>query len=121
VFDAEVASAAANVVALVYDLHASATRLPTSALLDRALERSGYSAWLERHPEGGARLRALDRLRALARHAEADLGEWLDGLMLGDYEEPLPQAEATRLSSIHQAKGGEWRATFLPGLEGASC
>jgi DNA helicase-2/ATP-dependent DNA helicase PcrA len=105
-------------VALVYDLHAQAGRgLALAALLDRALERSGYRAWLERHPQGAERLRTLDRLLTLARRADAELGDWLDGLALGDNVDPAPEPEATRLSSIHQAKGGEWRATFLPGLE----
>jgi len=111
-------AAAAGLVAVVYDLHAQASRGATpAALLDRALERSGYRAWLERHPEGAERLGTLDRLRAVARRADADVGDWLDGLALGDNVDPAPDVEATRLSSIHQAKGGEWRATFLPGLE----
>jgi len=86
-------------------------------LLERALERSGYRAWLERHPERTERLRALDRLLALARGADAELGDWLDGLALGDIVDPTPELQAARLSSIHQAKGREWRATFIPGLE----
>jgi len=114
----ESVSAAAGLVAMLYDLHAHASRgLAPAALLDRALERSGYRGWLERHPEGTERLRILDRLLALARRADAQLGEWLDGLALGDVVDPAPEREATRLSSIHQAKGGEWRATFIPGLE----
>ena len=113
-----VVNAAASFVAVVYDLHAQASRgLAPAALLDRALERCGYLAWLDRHPEGADRLRLLDRLRALARRADADLSDWLDGLALGENVDPAPDAEATRLSSIHQSKGGEWRATFVPGLE----
>jgi DNA helicase-2/ATP-dependent DNA helicase PcrA len=111
-------SAAATFVALVYDLHALAHRgLSPAALLERALERSGYLAWLEHHPDGMERQRVLDRLRAVARRADVALGEWLDGLALGENVDPAPDAEATRLSSIHHAKGSEWRATFLPGLE----
>jgi DNA helicase-2/ATP-dependent DNA helicase PcrA len=105
-------------VALVYELHALADRgLAPVVLLDRALERSGYLAWLERHPEGMERQRLLDRLRAVVRRADAGLADWLDGLALGDNVDPSPDAEAARLSSIHQAKGSEWRATFVPGLE----
>ncbi|MBV9581809.1 MAG: UvrD-helicase domain-containing protein, partial [Chloroflexi bacterium] len=111
-------SAAAGFVALVYDLHALAGRgLAPAALLDRALDRSGYLGWLERHPEGIQRLHVLDRLRAVARRADAGLDDWLDGLALGENVDPVPEVEAARLSSIHQAKGSEWRATFVPGLE----
>lgn len=117
-FGPVVVAAAAGLVAVVYDLHAQAGHgLSPAALLDRALERSGYWAWLERHPDGTERLRTLDRLRAIARRADADLDDWLDGLALGDNVDPAPETEATRLSSIHQSKGAEWRATFLPGLE----
>jgi len=117
-FGPVVVAAAAGLVAVVYDLHAQAGHgLSPAALLDRALERSGYWAWLDRHPDGTERLRTLDRLRAIARRADADLDDWLDGLALGDNVDPAPETEATRLSSIHQSKGAEWRATFLPGLE----
>jgi DNA helicase-2/ATP-dependent DNA helicase PcrA len=114
----EVVAAAAALVSLVYDLHAQTSRgAAPAALLDRALERSGYRAWLERRPDGAERLRILDRLVALARRADTELGEWLDGLALGDIADPAPDLEAARLSSIHQAKGREWRAAFIPGLE----
>ncbi len=110
-------SAAAGVMATVYDLHAQASRgVAPVALLDRALDRSGYRAWLEHHPDGTRRLRLLARLRALAQRVDVSLAEWLDAAALG---EDLVSAdeEATRLSSIHMAKGREWRATFMIGLE----
>ena len=114
----EVVAAAARLVTLIYELHAHTGRgTAPAALLERALERSGYRAWLERHPDSTDRLRILDRLLTLARRADAELGDWLDGLALGDVVDPAPELEATRLSSIHGAKGREWRATFLPGLE----
>ncbi len=59
-------SAAAVVMATVYDLHSQASRgVAAVALLDRALDRSGYRAWLEHHPDGTRRLRLLARLRGL--------------------------------------------------------
>jgi DNA helicase II / ATP-dependent DNA helicase PcrA len=110
-------SAAAGVMATVYDLHAQASRgVAPVALLDRALDRSGYRAWLEHHPDGTRRLRLLARLRALAQRVDVSLAEWLDATALG---EDLVSAdeEAIRLSSVHMAKGREWRATFMIGLE----
>jgi superfamily I DNA/RNA helicase len=78
-------------------------------MLDRALDQTGYRAWLERHPDGPARLRTIARLRAIAQRAEVGLGEWLDALAVDEDVDPIgPNNEATRLSSIHTAKGREW-------------
>ncbi len=58
-------ASAATLMATIFDLHAEASRGASPvALLDRALDRSGYRAWLERHPDGVRRLRTLGRLRA---------------------------------------------------------
>jgi DNA helicase-2/ATP-dependent DNA helicase PcrA len=110
-------SAAAGLLATVYDLHDQAVRGATPvALLDRALDRSGYRAWLEHHPDGTGRLRLLGRLRALAQRVDVSLAEWLDGVALG--EDLMPgDEELVRLSSVHLAKGREWRATFVVGVE----
>jgi DNA helicase-2/ATP-dependent DNA helicase PcrA len=52
----------------------------------------------------------------LAQRVDVSLAEWLDAAALG---EDLVSAdeEATRLSSVHMAKGREWHATFMIGLE----
>lgn len=108
---------AAALLATVYDLHAEAERGTTpAALLHRALERSGYHAWLEHHPDGTSRLRSVARLRVLAARSELPLAEWLDAVALGEESAPLDE-EATCLSSVHRSKGREWRATFAVGLE----
>jgi DNA helicase-2/ATP-dependent DNA helicase PcrA len=110
-------SAAATLMATVYELHAEAKRGATPvALLDRALDRSGYRGWLEHHPDGTRRLRLLARLRALAQRVDVSLAEWLDGTALGEELAPADE-EATRLSSVHMAKGREWRTTFVVGVE----
>jgi DNA helicase-2/ATP-dependent DNA helicase PcrA len=110
-------SAAAGLAAAVYELHAEAVRgasLPR--LLDRALDRTGYRAWLEHHPDGTRRLRLLARLRVLAQRVDVPLAEWLDGVALGE-DLVLADEEVVRLSSVHMAKGREWRATFAIGVE----
>jgi DNA helicase-2/ATP-dependent DNA helicase PcrA len=110
-------SAAAALMATIYDLHDQAIRGASPvALLDRALDRSSYRAWLEHHSDGAARLRLLARLRALAHQVEVSLAEWLDGVALGE-ELGTADDEAIRLSSMHTAKGKEWRTTFVLGLE----
>jgi superfamily I DNA/RNA helicase len=104
-------------MATIYDLHDQAIRGASPvALLDRALDRSTYRAWLEHHSDGAARLRLLARLRALAQHVDVSLAEWLDGVALGE-ELSSAEDQAIRLSSMHTAKGKEWRTTFVLGLE----
>jgi DNA helicase-2/ATP-dependent DNA helicase PcrA len=116
-FGPEAVSSAAALLATVWDLHAEAVRGATVAqLLDRALHRSGYRAWLERHPDGSRRLRMLGRLRQLAQRVGIPLVEWLDAASVGEDLGPGDE-ESIRLSSVHLAKGREWRATFLVGVE----
>jgi DNA helicase-2/ATP-dependent DNA helicase PcrA len=116
-FGSAAVAAAAGLMATIYELHAEAQRGASAvALLDRALDRSGYYAWLERHPDGTRRLRTLARLRMLAQRADLPLGEWLDALALGDEAAPVVD-EVVHLSSVHLAKGKEFRATFTLGLE----
>jgi DNA helicase-2/ATP-dependent DNA helicase PcrA len=116
-FGSAAQASAATLLATIDDLHVAAERgTGPAAMLDRALERTGYRAWLERHPDGPARLRTVARLRQLAARAELPLVEWLDAVALGDDPTPLDQ-EAVCLSSIHRSKGREWRATFAVGLE----
>ncbi|HET6319360.1 MAG TPA: ATP-dependent helicase, partial [Chloroflexota bacterium] len=110
-------AAAAGLVSIVYDLHAQfCGGLDPVALLDRALDRSGLRRWLEQHPDGVRRLRLLARLRGLLRQLDTSLDEWLDRVALGDLTSPDAE-EAVRLSSVHSAKGREWRATWVIGLE----
>jgi DNA helicase-2/ATP-dependent DNA helicase PcrA len=118
-FEPAIKAGAAALMATVYALHADVVRGGSPAvMLDRALDQTGYRAWLERHPDGPARLRTIARLRAIAQRAEVGLGEWLDALAVDEDVDPIgPNHEATRLSSIHTAKGREWRVVFLPGLE----
>jgi DNA helicase-2/ATP-dependent DNA helicase PcrA len=114
---AAVASAEA-LVALIGELHARSEDWQPAPLLDQALERSGYRAWLAGQPDGAARLAHLAALRALAAHAEGGLGVWLADLQLGEDVAPGPgDAEGVVLTTIHGAKGGEWRVVFVAGLE----
>lgn len=114
-------AAAANAKALaglIDDLHAKSAGLDVLTLLDLALERSGYRAWLTNQPDGPARLGALATLREAAARAEGDLGAWLAELQLGeDMAEAPDDAQRVVLTTIHGAKGGEWRVVFVIGVE----
>jgi DNA helicase-2/ATP-dependent DNA helicase PcrA len=116
-FGAGAVAAAAGLMSAVFDLHDQATRgVAPVQLLDRALDRTGLRMWLEHHPDGVRRLRALARLRDLLQHLDTGLAEWLDLAALG---EGLGQTDeqSIRLSSLHAAKGHEWRTTFVVGAE----
>ena len=116
-FGPQAVSTAAALMATIFDLNAEARHGASAAsLLDRALDRSGYRAWLERQPDGSRRLRMLARLRELALRVEVPIAEWLDAAAIGE-DWAAPDEEAVRLSSVHLAKGREWRATFVIGLE----
>jgi DNA helicase II / ATP-dependent DNA helicase PcrA len=117
-FEPQVIAAAAALTALVYQLHASArSGLSPARVLDQVLDSSGYGAWLERRPDRVAQLEIVSRFRAVVQRAEVSLGEWLDALAMGEEVDPTAQNQVTQLCTVHQAKGREWRAVLLAGVE----
>jgi DNA helicase-2/ATP-dependent DNA helicase PcrA len=89
------------------------------------LEQSGYRDALkqERAPETEARLENLEELIAAAEdytHSEAEptLEGFLDGVALMSDVDELKEAEArVTLMTLHSAKGLEFPAVFITGLE----
>lgn len=116
-YGAAAAVRAAALAGLIEDLHDQASALPPSQLLDLALEQSGYEAWLSSQRDGAVRLTHLATLRGLAQQADGDLGAWLAELQLGEDVPLSDDAESVLLTTIHGAKGGEWRVVFVVGLE----
>jgi DNA helicase-2/ATP-dependent DNA helicase PcrA len=117
-FEPSVMAAAARLTAVIYQLHAEAcSGVSVAKLLDEVLHATGYAAWLDRRPDRDAQLQVVSRLRAVAQRAEGGLGDWLDALALGEEVDSQTQQDATRLCSVHQSKGREWRAVFLCGVE----
>jgi len=111
-------AAAEALVALIADLHARAAARAPAELLDLALDRSGYRAWLATRTDGAARLGHLDELRALAGQAQGDLATWLAEVQLGEGVASAPDdGRRVLLATIHGAKGGEWRVVFVVGVE----
>ncbi len=109
-------AAAETLAALVAELHARSAEFAPAPLLDLALERSGYRAWLAQQPDGSARLAHLASLRTLAA-AGGDLSTWLAEVHLGEDLAAADDAERVLLTTIHGAKGGEWRWVFVLGVE----
>jgi DNA helicase-2/ATP-dependent DNA helicase PcrA len=108
---------ALELVGLVEDLHARASVLRPAALLEIALERSGYRVWLAGQAEGKERLHHLADLSQLIAEAGADLETWLADMALGENASAVEVHDRVHLSTIHRAKGGEWRAVFVVGVE----
>jgi DNA helicase II / ATP-dependent DNA helicase PcrA len=117
-FEPQIMAAAAALTALVYQLHAEASRGASPArLLDQVLGCSGYGAWLERRPDRVVQLEVVRRFRVVVQRAEVSLAEWLDALAMGEEVDLAAQQEATRLCSVHNSKGREFRAVMLTGVE----
>jgi len=119
----EAVPAAASLAALIHSLHARSRAAPPAGpgeLLDEALERSGYRAWLTGLRDGEARQEHLTTLRALAQSG-GDLESWLTELQLGEAgDAPAEGTDGTRgvvLTTVHAAKGKEWRVVFVAGVE----
>ncbi len=104
--------------------------LDTTELIDLAVERTGYGAMLREDKEHGEeRMENLQELRASAEQfsgsdERGQLTDFLenvalvsdvDGLQGGDDSEI--DADAITLITLHQAKGLEYDAVFLVGLE----
>jgi DNA helicase-2/ATP-dependent DNA helicase PcrA len=108
---------ALELVGLVENLHAQASVLRPAALLEFAFEHSGYRAWLAGRAEGEEQLHHLADLSRLIAEAGADLETWLADMALGEDGEVVDAHDRVLLSTIHRAKGGEWRAVFVVGVE----
>jgi DNA helicase-2/ATP-dependent DNA helicase PcrA len=111
------AAAAAGLVGVVAELHAASTRLAPADLLDLALERTGYRAWLEGQPDGASRRARLDTLRVLASRATGTLADWLAEVHTDEDDALPPSGERTLLTTVHRSKGGEWPVVFVVGAE----
>jgi len=110
---------------LIAALAAQRGPLPPPAFIDLVLNRTGYRDALkaERSPEAEARLENLEELIAAAEDytnvAEAPTLEgFLDSVALvSDVDELKDEASRVTLMTLHSAKGLEFPAVFLTGME----
>jgi DNA helicase-2/ATP-dependent DNA helicase PcrA len=118
---------------LLQSLMASAQELSVSALLQLVLERSGYLDALEaeRTIEARGRLENLEELVGVTREYEAaappgvepSLSTFLQEISLYSDQDALRDAERENgggqvtLMTLHNAKGLEFRAVFMIGME----
>jgi DNA helicase-2/ATP-dependent DNA helicase PcrA len=110
---------------LMESLMAGALELPVPELLEGVLDRSGYLEALEaeRTVEAQGRIENLLELVGVAREyqEQADdpsLSEFLQQISLySDQDEISPERSLVTLMTLHNAKGLEFRAVFLIGME----
>jgi ATP-dependent DNA helicase UvrD/PcrA len=112
---------------LLQSLMAGALDMPVSELVERTLERSGYLDALEaeRTIEARGRIENLEELVGVAHEFESSaeepsLSTFLQEVSLYSDQDALRGAEEggqVTLMTLHNAKGLEFRAVFMIGLE----
>jgi DNA helicase-2/ATP-dependent DNA helicase PcrA len=110
---------------LLLSLSAGALELDVPELLQRTLERSGYLEALEaeRTVEAQGRLENLQELVGVAREfaessQEPSLSTFLQEISLYSEQDALRDGESlVTLMTLHNAKGLEYRAVYLIGME----
>lgn len=103
---------------------AAAQTLTVAALLDRIVEESGYATWLRDGTEvGDDRWENLQELRTVAMHyddfpRDLRLTAFLEEVALvSDQDELVSDDDRVTLLTVHAAKGLEFKAVFMVGLE----
>ncbi|HXQ18895.1 MAG TPA: UvrD-helicase domain-containing protein [Acidimicrobiales bacterium] len=110
---------AAKLNALLDDLRRQAGTLGPGALVQAVAERTGYLGELvaERSHEADGRIENLAELAGMAAEYE-DLAEFLETVALvSDADELQDERSKVSLMTLHTAKGLEFPAVFLTGLE----
>jgi ATP-dependent DNA helicase UvrD/PcrA len=127
--DAGVGAAPQKAVAsfrnLMQSLQSGALELPVAELVERTLERSGYIEALEaeRTIEAQGRLENLQELVGVAREYqenadEPSLSHFLQEISLYSDQDAIREQESlVTLMTLHNAKGLEFRAVYLIGME----
>jgi hypothetical protein len=126
VADPERAERALAVADTLETLRGLRDRLPHDQLIERALEATGYRAFLAGAPDAPAGIHNVSKLLRIARRSAAEpLFEFVERLAArvrrADPEEeaPLysPDDDLVVISTIHKAKGLEWPYVFLAGID----
>jgi len=109
---------------LMQSLQAGALELPVAELVERTLERSGYTEALEaeRTIEAQGRLENLQELVGVAREyqenaEEPSLSHFLQEISLYSDQDAIREESLVTLMTLHNAKGLEFRAVYLIGME----
>jgi DNA helicase-2/ATP-dependent DNA helicase PcrA len=114
-----------SVHTLLQSLQSQAQELSVPELLQQTLEQSGYLEALraERTVEANGRIENLEELVGVAqeyddREAEPSLSHFLQEISLYSDQDALAEEQgALTLMTLHNAKGLEFRAVFMLGME----
>lgn len=111
-------------LATIEDLHKLAREVDLLALLEQVVVRTGYMEWVrDGSEEGEERWQNVLELRTVARDYAAmepleGLGAFLTNVALvADADTMQEGTDAVTLLTLHAAKGLEFRAVFLVGLD----
>jgi DNA helicase-2/ATP-dependent DNA helicase PcrA len=110
---------------LLLSLQSGALELPVDEVVERVLEQSGYTAALEaeRTIEAAGRLENLQELVGVAQEyqataSEPNLSSFLQEISLySDQDAIRGDGSSVTLMTLHNAKGLEFRAVFMIGME----
>ncbi|PPD58497.1 ATP-dependent helicase [Dehalogenimonas etheniformans] len=108
---------------LIRGFIAESKTLPILELFDHVLEKSGYSTYLKAQPDGEERLENIAELRTVAEPFNSllpgdALSPFLESVSLVSDVDNLDETEGgVTLITLHQAKGLEFPAVFMVGLE----
>jgi DNA helicase II / ATP-dependent DNA helicase PcrA len=119
------ARAVTGLRALLLSLQSGALELPVAELVERVLERSGYVEALEaeRTIEAQGRIENLQELVGVAQEYQAtapepSLSSFLQEISLyADQDALRAEQSLVTLMTLHNAKGLEFRAVFMIGME----
>ncbi len=117
------AQALAGFDALMSQFIARSRELTLSGLVDEILEHTGYRAYIQNKEDGEERWENITELRNVAtEYNELDTGQALTAFLekvslVSDIDQLDETADAVTLITLHQAKGLEFPAVFIVGLE----
>jgi DNA helicase-2/ATP-dependent DNA helicase PcrA len=109
--------------ALMNEFTTQSHQLSFSGLVNEILERTGYRAYIQDKEDGEERWENIMELRNVAsEYNEADPEEALTAFLekvslVSDIDELDEKADTVTLITLHQAKGLEFPAVFIVGLE----
>ncbi len=107
---------------LIEDLQNECKDLPPAQLIERVLGRTGYLDWVEQqdnleHTSRADNLRELANAMAEATEQGQTLEDILDSAALASDTDEYDDTIAVSLMTLHSAKGLEFDAVYLAGLE----
>jgi ATP-dependent DNA helicase UvrD/PcrA len=107
---------------LIEALQEDCRELPPASIIERVLDRTGFLNWIEQqdnleHTSRGENLRELSNAMAEATEQGQTLEDLLDHAALVSDADQYQEDVAVSLMTLHSAKGLEFDAVFLAGLE----